>query len=114
MAKILINDGIHPDGQRLLEDAGHDVQTTKISQDELPAKLPQFDAICVRSATKVRADLIDQCPNLKIIGRGGVGLDNIDVDHAASKNIRVINTPAASSHKGIQISKPSKKAMQKG
>lgn len=97
MAKILINDGIHPDGEKLLKDAGHEVHTTKIPQDELPAKLPAYDVICVRSATKVRADLIDQCPNLKIIGRGGVGLDNIDVDHAASKNIHVINTPAASS-----------------
>ncbi len=97
MAKILINDGIHPDGEKLLKDAGHEVHTTKISQEELPAKLPAYDVICVRSATKVRADLIDQCPNLKIIGRGGVGLDNIDVDHAASKDIHVINTPAASS-----------------
>jgi len=97
MAKILINDGIHPDGQKMLETAGHEVHTTKIPQDELPAKLPAYDAICVRSATKVRTALIDQCPNLKIIGRGGVGLDNIDVDYAASKNIHVINTPAASS-----------------
>jgi len=97
MAKILINDGIHPDGKKMLESAGHEVHTTKIAQDELPAKLPEYDVICVRSATKVRADLIDQCPNLKIIGRGGVGLDNIDVDHAASKDINVINTPAASS-----------------
>ncbi len=97
MAKILINDGIHPDGQRLLENAGHEVHTTKIPQDELAAKLPAYDAICVRSATKVRQALIDQCPNLKIIGRGGVGLDNIDVDHAASKGVHVINTPAASS-----------------
>ena len=51
----------------------------------------------VRSATKVRKDLIDACPNLKIIGRGGVGLDNIDVDYAKSKGVKVINTPAASS-----------------
>lgn len=97
MAKILINDGIHPDGQKLLENAGHEVDTTKIPQDELAAKLPAYDAICVRSATKVRKALIDQCPNLKIIGRGGVGLDNIDVDYAAGKGIHVINTPAASS-----------------
>ena len=60
-------------------------------------QLPAFDAIAVRSATKVRADLIDACPNLKVIARGGVGLDNIDVEHAKSKGIAVINTPAASS-----------------
>ena len=97
MIKILINDGIHPDGKLLLEDAGFEVQTEKIEQADLAEKLPAFDVICVRSATKVRADLIDKCPNLKAICRGGVGLDNIDVAHAKSKGIEVYNTPAASS-----------------
>ena len=97
MAKILINDGIHPDGQKMMEEAGHTVTTTKIPQEELAQKLPEYDAICVRSATKVRKELIDLCPNLKAIARGGVGLDNIDVEHAKSKSIEVINTPAASS-----------------
>ncbi len=97
MKKILINDGIHPDGQSMLEEAGYEVNTNKIAQEDLPNQLPNYDAICVRSATKVRTDLINQCPNLKIIARGGVGLDNIDVDHAKSKGIEVINTPAASS-----------------
>ena len=97
MVKILVNDGIHPDGQLLLEEAGYQVDTDKIAQDDLPAKLPEYDVIVVRSATKVREALIDQCPNIKIIARGGVGLDNIDVDYAKGKNIQVINTPAASS-----------------
>jgi len=97
MKKVLINDGIHPDGQLLLEEAGYEVHTNKIAQEDLPKELPNFDAICVRSATKVRTDLINQCPKLKIIARGGVGLDNIDVKHAQSKGIEVINTPAASS-----------------
>ncbi len=97
MAKILINDGIHPDGQKMMEDAGFTVNTTKIAQEDLIAELPNYAAICVRSATKVRKDLIDACPNLKVIARGGVGLDNIDVDYAKSKSIEVINTPAASS-----------------
>lgn len=97
MGKILVNDGIHPDGQKMMEDAGFTVVTTKIPQEELSQKLPEFDAICVRSATKVRQELIDSCPNLKVIARGGVGLDNIDVDYAKSKSIQVINTPAASS-----------------
>ena len=83
MIKILVNDGIHPDGQKMLEDAGYHVNTNKIEQADLAAQLPEYDAICVRSATKVRTDLIDQCPNLKVIARGGVGLDNIDVDHAS-------------------------------
>lgn len=97
MAKVLVNDGIHPVGQKMLEDAGFEVVTEKVAQGDLAAELPKYDAICVRSATKVRKDLIDQCPNLKVIGRGGVGLDNIDVDHARGKGLKVINTPAASS-----------------
>lgn len=97
MTRILANDGIHPTGQAKLEAAGYEVVTTKVAQEDLPAELPHYAAICVRSATKVRQDLIDQCPNLKAIGRGGVGLDNIDVDYARSKGIQVVNTPAASS-----------------
>ncbi|MCL4107311.1 UNVERIFIED_CONTAM: hypothetical protein GTU68_067222 [Idotea baltica] len=87
----------------MLEDAGYEVQTDKIEQADLPGKLNDFVAICVRSATKVRADLIDQTPNLKAICRGGVGLDNIDVDHAKSKGIHVINTPAASSRSVAEL-----------
>jgi len=97
MIKILANDGIDPIGKRMLEDAGFFVETNNIPQDELPVKLQEYDAITVRSATKVRAALIDACPNLKLIGRGGVGVDNIDVDYAKSKGIGVYNTPASSS-----------------
>ncbi len=103
MIKILINDGIHPDGKMLLEDAGFRVDTDKIAQEDLPSKLPDYNAIVVRSATKVRTDLIDLCPNLKVIARGGVGLDNIDVDHAKGKGITVINTPAASSESVAEL-----------
>jgi len=103
MAKILINDGIHPTGEKMLRDAGHEVVTETIAQGDLMTELPSFDAICVRSATKVRTDLIDACPNLKAICRGGVGLDNIDVDHAKSKGVAVINTPAASSRSVAEL-----------
>ncbi len=103
MAKILINDGMHQSGIQKLRDAGHTVDTEKIDQSDLMTKLPEYDAICVRSATKVRADLIDNCPNLKVIGRGGVGLDNIDVDYAKSKGIAVKNTPAASSRSVAEL-----------
>lgn len=103
MAKILINDGIHPTGQKMLVDAGHTIEMNKVQQDDLIAKLPEYDAICVRSATKVRKDLIDACPNLKAIGRGGVGLDNIDVDIAKGKGIAVLNTPAASSRSVAEL-----------
>lgn len=103
MVKILINDGIHPDGQLLLEEAGFQVNTNKIAQEDLPAMLPNYEVICVRSATKVREALIDKCPNLKIIARGGVGLDNIDVGYAKGKGIEVINTPAASSQSVAEL-----------
>lgn len=103
MAKILINDGLHPAGIKMLEEAGHTLNTTKIPQEELADRLPEYDGICVRSATKVRKELIDHCPGLKFIGRGGVGLDNIDVDHARSKGIAVLNTPAASSRSVAEL-----------
>src|ERR1700742_2625176 len=97
MIKILANDGIDPIGKKMLEDAGFFVDTNIIPQDELPEKLQAYDAITVRSATKVRKALIDACPNLKVIGRGGVGMDNIDVEYAREKCVAVYNTPASSS-----------------
>lgn len=97
MIKILANDGIHPDALTLLGEAGYEVDTEKVPQEDLIKVLPDYDVIIVRSATKVRKDLIDACPKLKIIARGGVGLDNIDYEYAQSKGIAVMNTPAASS-----------------
>src|SRR6201997_5957260 len=98
MIKILANDGIDPAGKQLLEEAGFTIDTNNIPQEELATKLQNYDGITVRSANKVRKALIDACPNLKVIGRGGVGMDNIDVEYAKGKNIQVINTPAASSN----------------
>ena len=95
--RILANDGIDPVGKKMLEEAGIEVDTQNIPQEELASKLNAYDGITVRSATKVRKELIDACPNIKIIGRGGVGMDNIDVEYARSKGVFVENTPAASS-----------------
>jgi D-3-phosphoglycerate dehydrogenase len=103
MIKILANDGIDEDGKSLLEEAGYQVDTAKVAQEDLPKVLPAYDVVIVRSATKIRKDLIDQCPNLKIIARGGVGLDNIDAQYAESKGIKVINTPAASSQSVAEL-----------
>lgn len=97
MIKILANDGIDPIGKSMLEQAGFVVDTETVPQDQLAEALKNYDGITVRSATKVRQELIDQCPNIKLIGRGGVGMDNIDVDYARSKGVAVVNTPAASS-----------------
>jgi D-3-phosphoglycerate dehydrogenase / 2-oxoglutarate reductase len=103
MVKILVNDGIEADGKVLLEAAGYEVNTNSVAQEDLPKVLPSYDAIVVRSATQVRKELIDVCPNLKIIARGGVGTDNIDVEYAKSKGIQIITTPAASSQSVAEL-----------
>jgi D-3-phosphoglycerate dehydrogenase len=97
--KILANDGISPIGKKNLEAANYEVITEPVSQEELIDAINDnnYEGLLVRSATTVRKDLIDACPGLKIIGRGGVGMDNIDVEYARSKNVKVINTPSASS-----------------
>ena len=83
--RILANDGIDDTGKAMLEAAGFEVVTTHYKADELEEQLKTFDAITVRSATQVRQPLIDACPNLRVIGRGGVGMDNIDVAYARGK-----------------------------
>ena len=97
--KVLANDGLDQSGIDGLQKAGFEVITTKVPQEELINYINenQVRTLLVRSATKVRKDIIDACPSLKIIGRGGVGMDNIDVEYAREKGINVINTPAASS-----------------
>lgn len=97
--KILANDGISQSGIDLLESAGHEVLLVHVAQEQLSNYINDHnvDVLLVRSATKVRKPIIDDCPNLKIIGRGGVGMDNIDVAYAREKGITVINTPSASS-----------------
>ena len=101
--RILANDGIDDTGKAMLEAAGFEVVTTHYKAEELEAELKNFDAITVRSATQVRKPLIDACPNLKVIGRGGVGMDNIDVTYAREKGLGVYNTPAASSRSVAEL-----------
>ena len=96
--KILVCDMTETEAIARMRAAGLAVDTNfEITPEELPNVLPAYDGMVVRSRTKVRQPLIDVCPNLKIIVRGGVGLDTIDVDHARSKGIKVMNTPKASS-----------------
>ncbi|SDH56035.1 D-2-hydroxyacid dehydrogenase [Winogradskyella thalassocola] len=103
--KVLANDGVSQSGINALEAAGYEVITTTVAQEQLENYINKNDisVLLVRSATTVRKDLIDNCPSLKIIGRGGVGMDNIDVDYARSKGLSVINTPAASSHSVAEL-----------
>jgi D-3-phosphoglycerate dehydrogenase len=99
MGKILANDGISKSGVEALEAMGYEVSTTNVAQEQLENHINEnkIKVLLVRSATTVRKALIDACPGLKIIGRGGVGMDNIDVEYARKKGLHVINTPAASS-----------------
>lgn len=103
--KVLANDGISKSGITTLENAGFEVITTKVAQEQVANYINTNDVqvILVRSATKVKQDIIDACPGLKIIGRGGVGMDNIDVEYARSKGIHVINTPASSSESVAEL-----------
>lgn len=97
--KVLANDGISASGAAAIQASGHELSTTKVAQNQLIDYIneEQIDVILVRSATTVRKDMIDACPSLKGIGRGGVGMDNIDVEYAREKGLKVFNTPAASS-----------------
>ena len=103
--KILPNDGISISAIEFLEKEGHEVLSHKVAQEQLANFINEnnIDVLLVRSATQVRKDLIDQCPSIKIIGRGGVGMDNIDVEYAKDKGIHVINTPAASSRSVAEL-----------
>ena len=103
--KILANDGISALGKSLLEAAGYTVITEKVAQDNLANAVNEqgIEIVLVRSATTVRKEVIDACPGLKLIGRGGVGMDNIDVAYAREKGLTVINTPASSSQSVAEL-----------
>ena len=103
--KVLANDGISKSGVDKLESNGFEVITNKVNQEDLVNYINEnsIEVILVRSATQVRKDIIDHCKSVKIIGRGGVGMDNIDVEYARDKGITVINTPAASSQSVAEL-----------
>jgi len=102
---ILANDGISTSAKTLLESKGFSVNIVNVAQEQLINFIndKNIEVLLVRSATEVRKELIDNCKNLKLIGRGGVGMDNIDVDYAKQKGLKVINTPAASSNSVAEI-----------
>ena len=102
---VLANDGISPSGENKLKEYGYTVVTETVPQEDLIKYINdnKVAAILVRSATTVRKNIIDSCPSLKFIGRGGVGMDNIDVEYARSKGLTVNNTPAASSQSVAEL-----------
>ncbi|NPA74723.1 MAG: 3-phosphoglycerate dehydrogenase [Euryarchaeota archaeon] len=96
--KVGICDALAKESFEVLRSRGIEVlDLSSIPKDELINHVAELDAIIVRSATKVRREMIDAAKNLKVIGRAGVGLDNIDVEYAKSKGIKVLNTPGATS-----------------
>ena len=103
--RILANDGISAAGKEKLEANGFEVVTDKVDQADLAKGINEggFVGVLVRSATQVRKEHMDACPNLKLIGRGGVGMDNIDVQYGRDKGLHVINTPAASSQSVAEL-----------
>ena len=103
--KVLANDGISLNGIKLLEENGFEVLTTKVAQEQVASYINKnaIDVLLVRSATKVNKEIIDHCPTLKVIGRGGVGMDNIEVDYARSQGKNVISTPASSSESVAEL-----------
>ncbi|WP_228237359.1 D-2-hydroxyacid dehydrogenase [Allomuricauda sp. M10] len=105
MKIILANDGLAKEGITLLENAGFEVNLTHVAQEQLANYINanKITGLLVRSATKVNKEIINACPDLKLIGRGGVGMDNIDVPYAESKGIHVINTPEASSESVAEL-----------
>ena len=103
--KVLANDGISPSGIKLLEKNGFEVLTTKVAQEQVVAYVNkhEIDVLLVRSATKINTDIIDNCPSLKIIGFGGVGIENSILDYARSKGINAISTTASSAQSVAEL-----------
>jgi D-3-phosphoglycerate dehydrogenase len=96
MIKVLVSDPIHDDGVKILEDAGFEVtQKTDISMDELKGEIGKYDAIVIRSRTKLTEDVLEHSGRLKVIARAGVGLDNVDTKYAKDHGIEVCNSPEA-------------------
>jgi len=96
LAKVIICDPIHEDGVKMLRDAGLDVTLdTEVTAEELLKKISEYDAMVIRSRTKVTKELLDAAPSLKAIARAGVGLDNVDLPYAKEKGIEVFNSPEA-------------------
>jgi len=102
--KILVCDKIADEGIKLLEEKGYEVKNAwDIPKDELPKIIGEYDALIVRSATKVKGDLIANAKSLKVIGRAGIGLDNIDLEKAKEMGITVVNTPQASANSVAEL-----------
>jgi D-3-phosphoglycerate dehydrogenase len=96
--KVLISDKMDPNAERILKELGCDVVViTGKTPEELKAMIGQYDGLAIRSATKVTREILDAATNLKVIGRAGIGVDNVDIPYASSKGVVVMNTPFGNS-----------------
>lgn len=100
--KILVNDALSPEAVELLKEH-HDVDTNEYDPTELIANIPNYDAIVVRGRTKVTAEVIEAGTNLKVIGRAGIGVDNVDVAAASEREIQVVNAPSGSTYSVAEL-----------
>ncbi|MFW3145883.1 MAG: hydroxyacid dehydrogenase [Thermoplasmatota archaeon] len=91
--KVLVTDGLAPEAVKMLEGAGHEVVMDEVSPEGLLDAIGEYDALIVRSRTKVKRDALDRAGKMKIIGRAGIGVDNIDIEYAKEKGIKVVNAP---------------------
>ena len=98
MARILVTDPLDPAAVQALRKAGHDVDERKLRPEELLREIPPYDALLVRSETKVTKAVLGVADNLKVVGRAGVGVDNIDVNAAKERGVAVVNAPLAASN----------------
>jgi len=101
--RIILTDGLDDVGKSILEKEAEVVDRKGISAEDLKEELKDYDAIIVRSRTKMTRELIESAPNLKVIGRCGVGVDNIDIDAAGEKGIIVVNAPSATTESVAEL-----------
>lgn len=102
--KILVSDKVHETGVEKFKEAGFEVdEKTGLQPDEIKAIIKDYDGLVIRSATKVTADLLDAAENLKVVGRAGTGLDNVDIPSATAKKVVVMNTPGQNSNAAAEL-----------
>jgi len=101
--KILATDGLAKEAEEYMKKNGHEVDSVSLSPEDLKKNISMYDGIIVRSKTKLRADTLEMASNLKIIGRAGIGVDNIDIKKAAEMGIPVVNSPTASTHSVAEL-----------
>ena len=104
MVKVILTDKLNEKAVEILEEAGFEVKVAwDLPKEEIPQIIGEYDAMIIRSATKVRGELLEKAVNLKVIGRAGVGFDNIDLEVTMNRGIKVVNTTAATKNSVAEL-----------